>query len=1113
MNGNEGINIHIKNNATQTVSELDKVLQKLSSISSQLDKIITNTSKSAETTKKATKEIDKMDKALKGLGFATLIKGAQQTGKAMMKYGQQFSDYIEDLNVLKVAFGDTADVAKDFVENIADVTGFDEATLTRMTATFRQLSSTLGLANKDADLLSTNLTKMALDVSSLYNLDLNTAQYALQGALTAQPRSIKTHTGADVTQDTLQADLARLGIDRKVRSLNQAEKAIVTYLSLERQLINSNGDLARTIEQPANMLKIFKEQLTRAGRSIGNLFIPIIKTVIPYLTGFLMVFSEIVEVITSFLGIDTDAFWESMESGSSNISANLGSIAESAKSAQKSLRGFDKLNVIKTPTSSGGSGGLGLGIDNRLLDALKKYDLNLDSIRTKATDIRDRVMKVLGFQRKLNEETGEWEWVYGGISETIKGLTNEFKKLSPRAKKVSGFIAIIAGVSTYTAIKKLIRAFGNTGLGKAISNLLTPTTLLAEGIFKIGRTDSIKKVVNDWYDVAGAVGRAKTALVGTGGFLVGLDLVKSGIKDIANESVNAGNIIETSVGGITTLVSGALTGASIGGFTGGIIGLALGGIGLIVSAFDEVDTAVHTSAYEIEELGKKVETAYSTWIDSVDTIKEAYSKTDAETEYYQRLWSELKNITDENGKIQKGYEDRATTIATLLSEALGVEIEVVDGNIKKWKELQGEIDDYIIKRKNAMKLDVLENEAKKALEELNGAQENVVTSYGQLKTAQENFMKRAEDKAKKWYGISAQQLYDYAIGMKSAKDIAEELGTTEEKVKENLKNVRVEWRKQIADVKNAEKNYETANKTLDGYRQTIKNYEKALSLSLQGNEKALDEFFDHEQFLYEKSYSEQEQYWKDRKLLNELSLKELEENRDKYSKKDYETLKTAYENEIALTETQLENLKLLINTKNGKISSDMISQWITMAETSESEFITKLSELPTDIQNEVINKMYDKGFKISEELQKGLDEQGVTIKIDSDTSKATTGLSNFFTKWNEKLANLKLPILENGNYGSVSPFKLKADGGFVNTGEMFVAREAGPELVGRIGNKTAVANNQQIVDAVAQGVTNAIMASGGFGKNKVVIEAHGDADGMMNFITFKQKEQDMQYGN
>ena len=1113
-NNSQGVGIVISSQSEQAVNSLNKILLTLTNINNQIDKLTKNMVKNTNETVKATKGLEK---SLGNMKFDSLVNNLKRVVKFVSAGTESFVNYIEDLNLLKVAFGETADQAKNMAENIASVTGFDEATIVRMTATFRQLSSTMGLANNDADLLATNLSKMALDVASLYNLNLDTAKYALQGALTAQPRSIKTHTGADVTQDTLQAEMARLGIDRKVSSLNQAEKAIITYLSLERQLINSNGDLARTIDQPANMLKIFREQVVRAGRSLGNLFIPVIEAVIPYLTSFLMVFSEIVKVITTFIGIDVDSFWEGISTPTGdleNLNGVLNGVADSAKKAKSGLRGFDKLNVIKTPSDSSASGGGSLGIDKNILKYLQEYDLKLESIGTKATKLRNQIMKILGFHQELNEETGEWEWKYGGVGETVKGLYNWFKKLSPKAKDASLFITAMAGVATYTGIKKLATAFGNTGLGKVIGKLLTPTTLLAEGLGQaVIHGNSIKETVNNWSSLLGPMEKVGTTLVGTTGIIYGLGKVREGIKDIATEGVNAGNVIETSVGGISTLISSTIIGAQYGGFTGGLIGLALGGIGLIVSAFDEVDSAVNTNTYEIEEMAKVIETSYGKWIDSVTTLKEAYSKTDVETEYYQKLWGELKNITDENGKIQKGYEDRATTIATILSEALGVEIEVVDGNIKKWQELQGEIDNYILKRKNAMKLDVLENEAKKALEELNGAQEDVVKSYDNLKTAQEDFMERAEKKAQKWYGITAQQLYDYATGMKTAKELAEELGSTESIVKKNLEDVAIVWKKEIENVKNAKENYEKSKTVLDGYKNTIKSYEKALSLSLQNNQEALDNFFDHEQFLYEKSYSDQEQYWKDRKTLNELSLKELEENRDKYTKKDYEALKKAYEDDLILTETELERLRLLINTKNGEISSDMVSQWITMAETSESEFISRLSELPEDIQSEVINKMYDKGFKISEELQKGLDEQGVTIKIDGDTSSATNKLGNFFTEWNKKLANLKLPILENGNYGSVSPFSLKANGGFVDTGEMFVAREAGPELVGRIGNKTAVANNQQIVDAVAQGVTNAIISSGGFGNSKVVIEAKGDANGLMNFITFKQKEQDMQYGN
>lgn len=61
--------------------------------------------------------------------------------------------------------------------------------------------------------------------------------------------------------------------------------------------------------------------------------------------------------------------------------------------------------------------------------------------------------------------------------------------------------------------------------------------------------------------------------------------------------------------------------------------------------------------------------------------------------------------------------------------------------------------------------------------------------------------------------------------------------------------------------------------------------------------------------------------------------------------------------------------------------------------------------------------------------------------------------------------------------GTTSPsiVSLYADGGFVNTGEAFIARESGPELVGRIGNRTAVANNAQIVAGIAEGVEDANM--------------------------------------
>lgn len=98
---------------------------------------------------------------------------------------------------------------------------------------------------------------------------------------------------------------------------------------------------------------------------------------------------------------------------------------------------------------------------------------------------------------------------------------------------------------------------------------------------------------------------------------------------------------------------------------------------------------------------------------------------------------------------------------------------------------------------------------------------------------------------------------------------------------------------------------------------------------------------------------------------------------------------------------------------------------------------------------------------------------------------AVKQLWNRFANWlNEKL-NFDIDPIEIGgirvfdgaeiNLGKIPTF---ASGGFPAAGQLFVARERGPELVGRIGSRTAVANNEQIVDAVARGVYMALNGSG-----------------------------------
>ena len=71
-----------------------------------------------------------------------------------------------------------------------------------------------------------------------------------------------------------------------------------------------------------------------------------------------------------------------------------------------------------------------------------------------------------------------------------------------------------------------------------------------------------------------------------------------------------------------------------------------------------------------------------------------------------------------------------------------------------------------------------------------------------------------------------------------------------------------------------------------------------------------------------------------------------------------------------------------------------------------------------------------------------------------------------------------------------------ASGGYPDTGQLFIARESGPEMVGQIGGRTAVANNSQIVDGVSsgveRGVERAMERSNGGTVTIVVMNERGD---------------------
>lgn len=438
MNESQEVSIKFINTITGD-KKLQEYEQRLENIYGYISSIKSGQNKATKEVKNTVqglgKEVDTTTKKTQNMGnvlktafnvtaiFAT-INATKRAIKAFEKLIDKSSDYVENLNLLEVAYADidkstgkfnrsikeTSEEIENFIDKMADVYGLDESNLTRQFGIFKQLSNAMKLPTETASNLSELMVKMTNDIASLYNLDINRAGNALQSALAGQVRPIRTATGADITEKTLQNTVDALGLDRSIKQLSYVEKRLIMVISLTEQLKNSQGDWGRTIESVANQTRILHEQWNRMTRAFSNIFYPMIEKILPYLNAVLMVLTEIFNLIASLFGFKLPEFDYSGLAGASDATIDLidgmneaGNSADDLKDKLNGLRGFDKLNVISTPKGKDESG-TGLGIDPAIMDAFnakfKDYDDMMSNVRMKANDIRDAILDFLGFNDK-----------------------------------------------------------------------------------------------------------------------------------------------------------------------------------------------------------------------------------------------------------------------------------------------------------------------------------------------------------------------------------------------------------------------------------------------------------------------------------------------------------------------------------------------------------------------------------------------------------------------------------------------------------------------------------------------------------------------------------------
>lgn len=387
---------------TPLVSQLDKVGNAFAKLPPQLSKVVTQANRVTAANEKQCKSYlslsNQMNGFMRNMAKLVSLKAiAEYLGNAVAK----FNDFYEATDLFHNAMGNLSGEADTLIGKMQGLLGVDPTKAMTYMATIQSLGTSFGLASDKAYILSKNLTQLAYDEGSYWNKDVAETSTAMSSAISGEIEPIR-RLGIDLSQARLQQELLALGFNKQVSSLSQADKAVLRYIAIMKQTANVQGNLAQTIQSPANQIKILKAQLDMLAKSVGSLLYPAMKSILPPLIAAVQLIREFVQWVAKLMGVKV-VFTDFTKSAGSvgGIGDAMDDTTDSTKKAAKALKdytmGFDELNIIDPTQGSSGSGG-GASAGNILGDVdLSGYDMfkqyneefakQIDAIKQKIKDM------------------------------------------------------------------------------------------------------------------------------------------------------------------------------------------------------------------------------------------------------------------------------------------------------------------------------------------------------------------------------------------------------------------------------------------------------------------------------------------------------------------------------------------------------------------------------------------------------------------------------------------------------------------------------------------------------------------------------------------------------
>lgn len=403
------------------------------------------------------------------------------------------SDLTEVENVVRTTFGNMEYKVNDFVQNSIQQFGMSELSVKQYASTFQAMGTAMdvggkqienanrflngatdgyiGLSDSMSD-VSLNLTKLTADMASFYDKDQSNVAKDLQSVFTGMVVPLRKY-GLDLTQATLKEWAMKNGMDADIKSMTQAEKAMLRYQYVLANTTAAQGDFARTADTWANQVRILKQNFQQLGGIIGGALINAFK---PFLRTLNFVMQKVISFATTVTnalgaifgwkfevssgGVADD--WSDAASSADDLADSTGKAADNTKKMKTNLLAIDELNVLNPDDSNSGFGGSGSGAGGAgggagsgglvKTDTIwKDFESNIKDLYQLGEYIRDALIGAM--------ESIDWDSVYEKARNFGTGL----------AKFLNGLFAGSNGITLFGEVGKTIASALNTVVYAALS--------------------------------------------------------------------------------------------------------------------------------------------------------------------------------------------------------------------------------------------------------------------------------------------------------------------------------------------------------------------------------------------------------------------------------------------------------------------------------------------------------------------------------------------------------------------------------------------------------------------------------------------------------------------